>query len=155
MWTIDGIVLKGNQVVLPVSLRANAIGLAHEGHQCADKTLQLLRQTCWFPGMRKQVQNFVASYLPCNAAQPHTHPVLFPCNPTSCLNRPWQKVHLSLKGPLGENTTYMLLLTNIINFLRLTWYPQQALTLLALGGGVFHLQPSKWLRTPKRNKLPP
>ena len=37
MWTIDGIVLKGNQAVLPVSLRANAIGLAHEGHQCADK----------------------------------------------------------------------------------------------------------------------
>ena len=37
MLTIDGIVLKGNQAVLRVSLRANAIGLAHEGHQCADK----------------------------------------------------------------------------------------------------------------------
>ena len=71
-WTIDGIVLKGNQAVLPVSSRANAIGLVHEGHRCADKALQLLRQTCWFPGMRKQVQDFVVSCLPCNAAQPHT-----------------------------------------------------------------------------------
>ena len=34
---------------------------------------------------------------------------------------------IGLKGPLGENTTYMLLLTTILNFLRLTWYPQQAL----------------------------
>ena len=30
-----------------------------------------------------------------------------------------------------------------------------ALTLLTPGEGVFHLQPSKWLRTPKRNKLSP
>ena len=56
MWTIDGIVLKDNQAVLPASLRAKAIGLAHEGYQRADKTLPLLRQTCWFPEMRKQVR---------------------------------------------------------------------------------------------------
>ena len=68
LWTVDDIVLKGNQAILPVSLQANITGLAHEGHQCADKTLQLLRQTCWFPGMRKQVQDFVASCLLCNAA---------------------------------------------------------------------------------------
>ena len=99
MWTIDGIVFKGNQAVLPVSLRANAIGLAHEGHQCADNMFQLLRQTCWFPGMRKQVQGFVASCLPCNAAQPHTHPV--PLQPNFLPDWPWQKVHADFKGPIG------------------------------------------------------
>ena len=35
-----------------------------------------------------------------------------------------------------------------------TMWGNTHLTLLALGG-VFHLQPSKWLRTPKRNKLSP
>ena len=96
MWTIDGIALKGSQAVLPVFLRANAIGLKYEGHQCADKTL---RQTCWFPGMRKQVQDFVVSCLPCNAAQPHAHPV--PLQPNFLPDR-------TLKGPLGESATYML-----------------------------------------------
>ena len=99
MWTIDGIVLKGNQAVLPVSLRAKAIRLAHEGHKCADRTLQLLWQTCWFPGMRKQVQDFVASCLPCNAAQPHMHPV--PLQPNFLPDRPWLKVHADFKGPIG------------------------------------------------------
>ena len=40
---------------------------------------------------------------------------------------------------------------------RYTWRQKTPLTLLALGGGgdVFHLQPSKWLRTTKRKKLSP
>ena len=122
--TIDGIVLKGSQAVLPVSLRANTTGLAHEGHQCVDKTFQLLRQTCWFFEMRKQVQDFVASCPLCNAAQSHTHPV--PLQPNFLPNQPWQKEHADFKGPIGRNTTYMLLLTNILNFLRLIGYPQQA-----------------------------
>ena len=121
VWTIDGIVLKGNQAVLSVSLRTNAIGLAHEGHYCADKTLHLLRQTCWFPGMRKQAQDFVASCLPCNAVQPSHIPTMFLCN-NFPPDRPWQKVHADFKEPTGGNTTYILLLTSILNFLRLTWY---------------------------------
>ena len=91
--------MKDNQAVLPVSLWANSVGLAHEGHRYADKTLQLLRQTCWFPGMRKQVQDFVASCLRCNAAQPNTHPV--PRQPNFLPDRPWQKVHADFKRPIG------------------------------------------------------
>ena len=125
LWTTDGIVLKGNQAVLPVTLWSSVIGLSHEGHQCADKTFRLLRQVCWFPGMRKQVQDFVASCFLCNAAQPHTHTV--PMQPNFLPDRPWQKINADFKRPIGRNTTYMLLSTNILNFLRLTLYPQQAL----------------------------
>ena len=49
--------------------------------------------------MRKQVQDFVASCLPCNTAQPHTHPV--PLQPNFLPDRPWQKVHADFKGPIG------------------------------------------------------
>ena len=49
--------------------------------------------------MRKQVQGFVASCFPCNAAQPHAHPV--PLQLNSLPDRPWQKVHADFKGPIG------------------------------------------------------
>ena len=59
--------------------------------------------------------------------------------------------HLPLLGspsPLEVS----ILRCETVDFTDLTGY--QYLTLLA-PGGVFHLQPSKWLRTPKRNKLSP
>ena len=49
--------------------------------------------------MRKQVQDFLASCLLCNAAQPHTHPV--PLQPNFLPDRHWQKVHADFKGPIG------------------------------------------------------
>ena len=76
-----------------------------------------IRQTCWFPGMRKQVQDFVASCHPGNAAQPHTHTQ--PCHLRRYFlpDQPWQKVHVcaNFKRPIGENTPYTLLSTIILN----------------------------------------
>ena len=95
---VDGVILRGSQIVIPESLQTDIIGLAHEGHQYAEKTLQLLRQTCWFPGMRKQVLSYVESCLPCNAAQAHTPP--FPLEPNLLPDRPWQRLHADFKGPI-------------------------------------------------------
>ena len=100
LWTTNGILMRGNQVVLPKSLQVNAVGIAHEGHQGTDKTLHLLRQTCWFPGMRKMVLEYVGTCLPCNAAQSHNPPV--PLQPNLLPDRPWQKLHCDFKGPIGE-----------------------------------------------------
>ena len=91
---VDGVILHGSQMVILESLQTDIIGLAHEGHQYAEKTLQLLRQTCWFPGMRKQV----LSCLPCNAAQAHTPPV--PLEPNLLPDRPWQRLPADFKGPM-------------------------------------------------------
>ena len=49
--------------------------------------------------MRKQVQDFVAFCLPCNAAQPDTQAV--PLQPNFLPDWPWQKVHADFKGLIG------------------------------------------------------
>ena len=41
--------MRGTQIIIPDSLQAEVIGLAHEGHMGATKMLNLLRKTCWFP----------------------------------------------------------------------------------------------------------
>ena len=48
------------------------VQLAHEGHMGADKTLGLLRDHCWFPGMAFMVRQYVETCLPCLAAVPGT-----------------------------------------------------------------------------------
>ena len=96
---VNGIAVRGRQIVVPVSLRADAIALAHEGHQCADKTINLLRQTCWFPKMSSMVRTFVSSCSGCNASATNTTPV--PLEPNLLPEGPWQKLHADFKGPIG------------------------------------------------------
>ena len=40
---VNGLVVRGHQIVIPKALQADAIGIAHEGHQASEKTLKLLR----------------------------------------------------------------------------------------------------------------
>ena len=70
---INGVIMRGTQII-PESLQAEVIGLAHEGHMGAMKELSLLRQTCWFPKRSKLVNEYDQTCLPCSAAIPFTHP---------------------------------------------------------------------------------
>ena len=42
--TLDGLVLKGSQLAIPVCLQRRVLELAHEGHQEINKTKALLRE---------------------------------------------------------------------------------------------------------------
>ena len=55
---VEGLVMRGEKLVLPKDLQAAAIQLAHEGHLGQEKPLGLLRETTWFPGMSQKVKEF-------------------------------------------------------------------------------------------------
>ena len=97
---IKGIIMRGSQAVILTSLQAEIIGLAHKGHMGADKTLNLLRQSCWFPNMGQLVREYVRTCLPCAAAVSHTP--LMPLKPNLLPECPWQILHAAFKGPIGE-----------------------------------------------------
>ena len=88
---VNDIIMRDNKIVIPPSLYADVIGLAHEGHAGCDKTLNLLRETCWFPGMSQMVRNYVEPCRPCHAAIPNTR--LQPFKPNLLPDQPWQYVH--------------------------------------------------------------
>ena len=52
------IVLRGNCIVLPQSLHARALELAHEGHLGIVGTKQHLRTKVWWPGMDKAAEKY-------------------------------------------------------------------------------------------------
>ena len=99
LWVTDGILMRNDQIVLPAKPLARAIDTAHQGHQNIDKTLKLLRQTCWFPQMNRAVSEFVETCISCNAASNHNPPV--PLEPNLLPDRAWQKLHADFKGPIA------------------------------------------------------
>ena len=60
-------ILHGSRLVVHRSLRSIVISIEHEGHQGLVKRKQLLRETIWFPGIEKDVQNMTENCLPCQA----------------------------------------------------------------------------------------
>ena len=56
-----------------------------------DKTLNLLRQSTWFPNMAKMVTEFVETCIPCQAAMSQTRAE--PLKPTELPEGPWQHLH--------------------------------------------------------------
>ena len=97
---LDGMVVRGNQLVIPEELQPIVVQLAHEGHPGFERTLGLLRETTWFPGMSSMVRTFVETCRPCQAAVPGTGQE--PLKPTLLPDRPWQMVHADFKGPIAK-----------------------------------------------------
>ena len=48
------------------------VQLAHEGHLGFEKTLGLLRESNWFPGMSSMVRTYVETCVGCQVADPST-----------------------------------------------------------------------------------
>ena len=53
------LLLRGNRIIIPTSLRMRIIHIAHEGHQGLVRTKSLLRQKVWFSGIDALVQKVV------------------------------------------------------------------------------------------------
>ena len=91
------IILRGNRIVIPKTLRERAISIAHEGHQGLVKTKKLLREKVWFPKIDDEIKRRIEQCAP--------------CQPNSCGSRPdplqmsplppeaWHTLHMDFCGP--------------------------------------------------------
>ena len=89
---IDGLILRGNQLVIPRSLRAEMMKRAHEGHFGMVKTKSRAREVIWWPGMNNQLEQMIINCDICKEKNP--------CNRPSCPNvrgREWQLIFASFK----------------------------------------------------------
>ena len=95
---VDGLVLRGERIVVPHKRREAMVKIAHEGHQGIVRTKQLLRAHVWFPGMDTMVEKHVRKCLACQSTTPcHTRE---PLQMTDLPRGPWKKVSVDFAGPL-------------------------------------------------------
>lgn len=86
----DGLILKGNRLIIPKSLRQQVLEAIHSGHQGETKCILLARESIFWPGITNDIKNIVKNCDHCikhQSAQPKL-PIMQPELPT----RPWEKL---------------------------------------------------------------
>lgn len=104
----NSILLRGSKVVIPTSLRDQAVSLAHEGHQGMAKTKELIRSKVWFPKMNDKVETAVRQCFACQCTY-NGHPHLEPMQMSNMPVGPWRKLSVDFLGPLPSGEELMVL----------------------------------------------
>ena len=95
--------LRGNRLVVPESLREKVLDLAHEGHQGIVRTKQKLRCSVWWSGIDVDAERLVRSCHACQIVSEGNPPE--PISTTDFPTGSWEDLSLDLCGPFpgGEN----------------------------------------------------
>jgi Integrase zinc binding domain len=57
----QGILIKGDSIVIPGSLRADIVSKIHEGHIDINTCRERAKQSVWWPGISSEIQRIVSS----------------------------------------------------------------------------------------------
>ena len=68
---LDGVIYKGEKVVVPASLRSDYLRRVHVGHVGIESTKRRARDILYWPEMRKDIESLVRACSVCNSCKPH------------------------------------------------------------------------------------
>jgi transposase InsO family protein len=89
----ENLLMRGNRVVIPPSLRADILERIHTGHQGMTKCRQRAKESVWWPGIRKAIDDKVSNCtVCCEHQQQHPEPLI----PSPLPSRPWEKIGTDL-----------------------------------------------------------
>ena len=99
----QGLLMKGNRLVIPVSMRLDVLDKLHEGHQGITKCRERAKTSVWWPGLSKQLEELVNNCYTCIKERVNRpEPVI----PSELPDRPWQKLAADLFELKGQ--TFLL-----------------------------------------------
>lgn len=96
---LGALVFSKDRVILPYTLREKALNSAHQGHTGAASMKKILRTYFWWPGMAKQVENFVKGCETCFRLSKKNPPI--PLTSRELPEGPWEILQVdffSFKG---------------------------------------------------------
>lgn len=105
--TQDMMVIRGSKLVLPVVLRRKAVNAAHSVHLGMQRTKSILRDSYWWPGMNKLVEQCIGSCIKCKWSKPHNRNFR---TTWAQPEGPWQRVHVDFAGPIQDK--YLLVIVD-------------------------------------------
>ncbi|GFO49293.1 integrase core domain protein [Plakobranchus ocellatus] len=97
--TEDQCLLRENRIVLPTALRRRLLAKAHEGHPGIVGMKRKLRQSYWWPGQDKDIENFVKHCAGCQLSDKSLAPANVSPNSIPLPESSWQKVAIDVTGP--------------------------------------------------------
>lgn len=109
-WSTHGVLLRGQRIIVPTSLRQRTIALAHLGHQGIVKTKALMREKLWFPGMDRQIEDWITRCLECQASG--TKQCFEPLRTSPMPAGPWLELSCDFFGPLENGQGHWLVISD-------------------------------------------
>ena len=101
----QGLLMKGNRLVIAVSMRMDILERIHEGHQGIVKYRERAKISVWWQGLSKQLEELVIG---CPIFVKHRPNAPEPLIPSQLPDRPWQKVRTDLFELKGQS--YLLVI---------------------------------------------
>ena len=97
----EGLVTRGNRIVIPYSEREYVLGRIHDGHQGITKCRERANQSVWWPGMSQEIKVMVEKCKHCIERRPTqtSEPLIASQMP----DYPFQKVGVDLCELEGQN----------------------------------------------------
>jgi len=108
----DGLLLRGSRIVIPTALRLEMLDKLHSGHQGITKCRQRARQSIWWPGLSKQLEELVKGCSQCCKSQNQRAE---PLMPSALPDLPWQRVATDLFE--WRKDTYLLIVDSYSRFI--------------------------------------
>ena len=101
------VLLRNTRIIMPTSLQARAVQLAHEGHQGTSKSKALINSKVWFPGIDTAVDDAVRRCIPCqaNTTRQHTEPL----NMSNLPRDLWINLSIDFCDPLPSGQQVMVI----------------------------------------------
>ncbi|XP_060064739.1 uncharacterized protein K02A2.6-like [Ylistrum balloti] len=97
--------MRGSRLVIPSSMRAEVLQKLHEGHQGIVKCRERAKNSVWWPGLSREIEDIVKT---CPSCLKHRIERPEPLMPTDFPDRPWQKLGSDLFYWKGVN--YLLVI---------------------------------------------
>ena len=95
----NGLILKGCGILVPSSMRSEILDKIHDGHQGITKCRARARESVWWPGMSRQIEELVQN---CGVCCKHTSNKAEPMIASELPQLPWQKVASDLFEIKGQ-----------------------------------------------------
>lgn len=115
----DGVLLRGDRIVPPESLRNAILRQAHEGHPGGEVMKRRLRSKVWWPRIDAAVDKFVKSCLSCTlVSSPEAPP---PMNRTALPAHEWEYVAIDYMGPLPSGESVLVVVDYFSRFVEVAF----------------------------------
>jgi hypothetical protein len=99
-----GTLFYKDRIVIPEDLRKWCLDLLHDGHFGISRCMSRAKETIWWPGITRQIEDTVNS---CEICIKHRQPVTEPMLSSEIPTRPWQVIGADLAE--HENKKYLVI----------------------------------------------